>query len=200
MNVYTAIPTRGLVHAKTVESVLANTTDIHFVIGKPMPDCFNSIVQAGLEAEADYIWFVEEDNECPKGVLEALLSLDADIATLPYTVGGNHSHIYKRDNEILWCGLGCTLIKTDVFRALPAPWFEVNKHLNFDGDGFKVLELPPERVPGAWGGHDSYFFYCRTRPLGFKIKELTGWHGAHYRVKELPKLETNVGMYTITEL
>jgi hypothetical protein len=202
MIIKAVIPSRGLIHSKTMRGVLNNisSSDVIILDPLPMPDCFNAHVQAALDKRADFVWFVEEDNECPDGVLDALLELDTDIATLDYTVGGNNSHIYERDGEILWCGLGCTLIRSYVFEAIDKPWFEVDKHLNFDGDEFKVLQLPEEKVPGAWAGHDSHFFYTKCRPKGFHIKKLEGWHGEHYRVKEIPKLERNHGHYTIYSL
>jgi hypothetical protein len=203
MNVHAVLPTRGLIYAQTIKGIINNISTEHLTIiaGRPMPDCFNDAVHAGLDSGADYIWFIEEDNEIPDGVLQALLDLDADIATMHYRVGGGNSHIYKRGEEILWCGLGCTLFKRKVFEAIQEPWFECDKHLNFgSGTDMKIVNIPPETVGQKWGGHDSYFFYSKTRPKGFVIRQLAGWEGKHFRTKEIPKRELNNGYYTITSL
>lgn len=202
MNVKAVLPTRGLIYAKTIRGILNNidARDLIIIDSLPIPDCFNTGVRAALDAGAEYIWMVEEDNELPSGVLEKLVSLDADIATLDYPVGKGVSHIYERDGEILWCGIGCTLIKRGVFEAIQEPWFEVTKHLNFKDEGFEIVEVPQAVVGKRWGGHDSYFFYCKTRPLGFKIKKIEGMVGQHFRTKEIPKRELNNGHYTIYSL
>lgn len=204
MKVKAVLPTRGLIYAKTVKGLIKNISadDIIIIDSLPMPDCFNVGVQTALDQGADYIWMVEEDNELPDGTLESMLK-EAEkgekIITVDYTVGGNNSHIYKIDGEPAWCGIGCTLIAREVFENIPKPWFEVARHLNFSENGFTIKEIPKEVVGNKFGGHDSLFFYLKTRPLGYKIKVIEG-HFEHYRCKEVPKRELNNGHYNIYSL
>lgn len=205
MNIQVVLPSRGLIYARTMVGLLDNIDkeNINIVYEKKMPDCFNIGIRKALDSGADYIWMVEEDNELPEGILNALLEEARQghkIITMDYTVGGGNSHIYKIDGEPAWCGIGCTLIKREVFEAIEEPWFEVDKHLNFKDSGFEILELPEETVGNKFGGHDSLFFYMKARPKGFKIKVLEGWHGDHYRCEEVPKLEINNGNYNIYSL
>lgn len=201
MNIQAVLPTRGLIYAQTIQGLLENIgqENINIIIGKPMPDCFNQGVKQALSKGADYIWFVEEDNGLPRGTLDRMLAQKEKIVTIDYTVGGNNSHIYKQGPKILWCGLGCTLIAREVFENIPEPWFEVNKHLNFNGDGFDIVKIPDEVVGNKWAGHDALFFYTKTRPLGYTIKQIDG-HIDHYRCKEVPKRELNNGQYSIYSL
>lgn len=204
MKVCAVLPSRGLIYARTIKGLLENieAENIIIVEERPMPDCFNEGIKIALDRGAEYIWMVEEDNELPRGTLDALIQ-EADkgekIITVDYTVGGNNSHIYRKDGEPLWCGIGCTLIKREVFEAIQCPWFEVDKHLNFKDEGYEILQIPPENVGRKFGGHDSLFFYMKAWPLGYKIKVLNK-HLGHFRCKEMPKRELNNGQYTIYSL
>jgi hypothetical protein len=191
------IPTRGLIYAKTIRGVLRNIREPIIVDGLPIPDCFNSAVVAALINKPDYIWFVEEDNEVPEGVLSAFLKTKSDIITMDYPVAKGISHIHKNSSgEIDWCGLGCTLIHRRVFEAIDQPWFEVNILYNQNGD--EVI-VPEHRLKTGWGGHDTRFFK-KALNKGFKINVVEGFKGEHYRAEEIPKREMNNGFYTIKNI
>lgn len=204
MKVKAVLPTRGLIYAKTIKGLLENISgnDIIITDSLPMPDCFNVGVQRALDEGADYIWMVEEDNGLPGGTLDLLLeeaNKGEKIVTANYTVGGGNSHIYRINGKPAWCGIGCTLIAREVFENVPKPWFEVKRHLNFSENGFSIRAVPEEVVGNKFGGHDSLFFYMKTRPLGYKIKVIDE-HLEHYRCKEVPKRELNNGHYSIYSL
>jgi hypothetical protein len=200
--VVAVVPTRGLVYAKTMQGFLTNVYENNaeplIVDEKPMPDCFNSGVEQALERGAEYIWFLEEDNEAPPGVLKEMLRLQKPIVTLDYNVGGGVSHIHRDEGgKPLWCGLGCTLIRREVFERIEKPWFEVHRHFNQDG---KEIIIPKEVLGKKYGGHDVLFFNVKCREAGFDITVLEGKKGQHYRAKEIEKREMNNGMYTITTI
>lgn len=200
MHIEAVLPTRGLVYANTVIGLLENlpSDQITIVTGKKMPDCFNEGVEKAIDKGADYIWMVEEDNGLPRGVLDLLVEANGDIVTADYNVG-KQSHINRDGEDVLWCGLGNTLIKREVFEYIKKPWFETDKHLNYSDKGYKIVNVPKDQVDKKWGGHDALFFYTKTRPLGYKIKVIEGKYD-HYRCKEVPKRELNNGYYSISSL
>lgn len=196
------LPTRGLIYARTIRGVLRNLVgssgDLIIIDGLPMPDCFNNGIEQAIDSGADYIWMVEEDNGCPDQVLNKMLKEDKDIITIEYGVAGGASHV-QRDagGELIWCGIGCTLIKREVFESVPKPWFRVDmKRDHATGEWSK---WPDHQIPKKFGGHDVWFF-TQARQLGFKIDILADVKGSHFRAKELPKREMNHGTYTIYSL
>jgi hypothetical protein len=200
MHIEAVLPTRGLIYANTVVGLLDNISgdNITIITGKPMPDCFNEGIKTALSKGADYIWMVEEDNGLPRGILGKLVDKKAYIATADYNVG-KQSHINRQGDDILWCGVGNTLIKREVFEKIPEPWFEVDKHLNITDQGYELVDIPTDTVGQKWGGHDAIFFYTKARPLGYKIEVIDG-HYDHYRCEQVPKRELNNGQYNIYSL
>lgn len=203
--VITVVPTRGLIYAGTISSIHENLLENNLLLSsliigspRPMPDCFNQLVRDALAEDAEFIWFVEEDNEAPPGVLKAMLEEDVPYITLDYHVGKGVSHI-QRDarGEIIWTGLGCTLIKAEVFKALQDPWFEVNKRVSLNTG--KIEELDENSIKRGYGGHDV-LFGRKLRELSIPMSQLKGWFGRHFRALEIPKREINNGQYTITSL
>ena len=65
------IPSRGTIHSRTIETVMANVADAeragHVFCGLvlthdlPIPDCDEVVAQRGMDSGADALWFVEED-------------------------------------------------------------------------------------------------------------------------------------------
>lgn len=106
--------------------------------------------QRALDAGADWMLCVDSDNVLPRDALANLVSHDVDVCfgyyqaargaegqTCLYEPGGDYYDrpIRKetlhalRDGgrflvEVRGGGFGCVLIRADVFRRLPEPWFE----------------------------------------------------------------------------
>lgn len=204
MNIKCVIPTRGLIYAETIRGVLSNLRDTTgedpiFISGRPIPDCFNTGVRTALDAGATHVWFVEEDNEVKPGVLAEMIAQDNSIVTADYPVAKGVSHIHRdSDGEILWCGIGNTLISREVLDDIGYPWFRADMLRNHKTGEFK--KLPQHKVDKSFGGHDVLFF-TQARRAKHKIIALSPeWSGQHFRASELPKLETNNGCYTINSL
>lgn len=97
--------------------------------------CRNSLVKTVLNYDFTHVFFIDSDMFFPMTVLEDLLGCGVDIVGVPY-VGrklpavllGAPLHVADRDKtsgvvEAETMPSGMILIKTDVFRAIPAPWY-----------------------------------------------------------------------------
>lgn len=97
-------------------------------------------VSAGMEHDASHILFLDSDMSFPPDTLIRLLQRNKDIVGITYCQrrsprGLTHESLtsdYQMPTdpreevfEVKSLGFGCILIKTDVFRAIPRPWFKV---------------------------------------------------------------------------
>ncbi|MBO7685576.1 MAG: hypothetical protein J6V72_04290 [Kiritimatiellae bacterium] len=151
----------------------------------------NRIAADALNARYDYVLMVDNDISLPQDALKCLLEHDADVA-LGYYLNrysrgeGRYTTLYKtglgwrmyEDSELKELrdagkhaiavkggGLGCALIKTEVFEHLEFPWFEW-KDLGYeDGWAPSVYECS-DRFDS--GGEDIEF--CNAcRAAGIEI-------------------------------
>lgn len=190
------LPTRGLVFGQTMSSVFNNLGERKggFLIanGLPIPEAQNKLAEAALKTPHTHFWWVEEDVVIPPNTLNTMLGMDKDVVCVDYPVINGWSTIKKKDGEIRHCGLGCTLIKRQVFEKIPPPWFSIDKSL--DAKTGKVLDIPMK-----YGGHDI-FFGIKLREYKFKIHQLEGVECGHLRCEDINRREDNNGVYKIYSL
>lgn len=191
--------TRGLIFTEVEEALEKNLVGWPCQIFRTkdlvIPDSQNYLVDKALATNATHLLFVEEDNVMPDNALVNMMLLNADIACVDYGVSG-YSCLTKDKNtgEILWCGLGCTLIKREVFEALEKPYFRSDKAL--------LLNYWPEirwidAGKQAYGLQDIWFF-MKAREKGFIIKQLPG-ESKHLQLDQLGKREINNGLHQISQ-
>lgn len=199
-------PSRGLVHSRTVEAVMANIAEAvgHEFRGwrlshdLPIPDCDNDVAERGLATGADALWFVEEDTIPPSGALVASIAMleEFDVAAVDYPVGGDAWACINHDKSgaVRWCGLGSTLIHSRVFAALPRPWFTTDYVYVWRGDWApQRLEDDPA---GRYGLQDIHFSQM-VRDAGFRIGQVEGMVAGHAKLLELGAPLTNHGAHQI---
>lgn len=105
--------------------------------------------QRALDTDSDLLLFVDSDNVLPKDALRNLFSHGVDVCfgyyqglksaegvTCLYHLGDRYERRFTKDElralrsdgehlvEVRGGGMGCCLIRTDVFRRVPEPWFE----------------------------------------------------------------------------
>jgi len=191
------LPSRGLIFAEVEDSISKNLEKYNHKIYRsfnlPIPECQNMLVEQALADECKYLLFVEEDTVMPDGAMERLLLADADIACIDYAVSG-YSCITrdKNTNEILWCGLGCTLVKPEVFSKLEKPYFRSDKVLLLNS--WPNVEWVNAGAQ-AYGGQDIYFCMM-AREKGFRVKQVDG-ECKHLKLVELGRREINNGLHII---
>ncbi len=157
-----------------------------------IPDSFNELTEKAL-LDSDYLLFVEEDVVVPEGAIDNMMMEKGDIVAIDYGVN-EWSCITKYKGEILWCGLGCTLVKREVFEKLDKPFFRSDKALLLnDWPEIKWIDAGAQ----AYGGQDIYF--CMTaREKGFKIKQAWG-EARHLKLESLGRPEINKGIHSILD-
>jgi len=199
INIRVILPTRGLVFTEMLDALLGNlkgfTHKIYLSADRVIPDSQNYLIDQALHDNPTHLLFVEEDTVMPKNALAEMLLLDADIVCVDYGVGGwSCITKNKKTNEILWCGLGCTLIKKEVFDKLEKPYFRSDKALllNFWPD-VKWIDAGEQ----AYGLQDIWFF-MKAREEGFIIRQLPG-EAKHLQLDQLGKREINKGLHQISQ-
>ena len=199
MKIAICIASRGLIHSKTLESVCNNLRKgyrwrMFFTHDLPIPDAQNDLVARAMKWGATYLFFVEEDMFIPKHTLNRMLEEKKPIMAVDYPVGDKrYSCIARKKGEILWCGLGCTLIHRNVFDKIGKPWFETDKTVRITSeDPFEYVI--DEGIPYKYGGHDI-LFGVRAREKGVEISQLDGITAGHIKPVSSGKDGSNDGIH-----
>ena len=196
------IPTRGIIYTRCINSVLTGvpglTTDLILVSeGLKIPEAQNYLVKKGLSTSVDNFLMMEEDNVLPEGVFDKMVASDGDIVCVDYPVDNGTSTVCRKNGEILWCGLGCTLVRRHVFEQLSKPIFRTDQSLLITDLDKWEYEL--QDVPNKYGGHDILFgYYARLK--GFKITQVNGVESPHLRSDLFARNQNNAGFRNVYEL
>mgnify|MGYP001595506588 CR=1 FL=1 len=165
------LPTRGLIFSEVLQGVEENRknyeTELFISSNLPIPEAQNYLVaQALANSSITHLMMVEEDTVPPARTFEKLLQSDGDIVAIDYGVSGWSCIAKDKTGDILWCGLGCTLVKREVFEKLEKPWFRTDKTLRLND--WQWIDNPAK-----YGSLDIWFC-TKAREAGFKIKQLKG--------------------------
>ena len=200
MKIGVCLPTRGMVFSKTVQALEEQRINyditVYYSHDLPIPKGHNSLCEKALKDGNEYIFFLEEDVVIPTGTLEKLLAVHADIACIDYGVSGWSCITKNKEGEILWCGLGATLIHRRVFEALEMPYFRADMALHLPDMVWK--QLPEEYVKNRNYGNLDIWFFSKAKEKGFKIVQVEG-ECEHLQLVELGQKGINEGIHKITE-
>ncbi len=195
---FIAVCSRGLVHSRTAERI----TEIQHVWGwrplythnLPIPDAQNEITRECIELGAEWILFVEEDTVPPPLLLE-FMDPAALVQCVDYPLsGGNRSISFDDDQNVFFCGMGCLLVATDVFKKLPLPWFSTNCFTTGKDGHRKILQ--PTQGFKDYGGQDIAFCYA-LQQAGIPIHWIRNLEAGHLRVKSFGDAHSNRGCHHI---
>jgi len=158
------------------------------VRGKPVEEARELLAETALEHGARFLWFVDDDtipppNACRKLIYELEQDPLAMVCGGIYTARcdppspvvfqglGMGSYWRWKKGEVFECsgmGAGCMMIKTEIFKQLPKPWFK-----------FDIVESDDLKNPGHNISEDIYF--CEAvRREGYKILAHGGVLCDHY--------------------
>lgn len=192
------LPTRGLVFTRVEESLEEIRKDHEIRIYRshdlPIPEGHNLLTERALKDGCDYIWFVEEDTVPTAGSLERMLQADGDIVCTDYGVSGWSCVTRNTQGEILWCGLGCTLVNRRVFETLDQPYFRSDKSLRLND--WSWVDLPADYARSRGYGSLDIWFCWQARLKGFSITQVDG-ECDHLELIALGKRGSNNGLHQI---
>lgn len=182
------LASRGTMFSRTMESVFENTKGhnwkLYMAHGLPIPDCFNVPLKRALKDKCDWIWFVEEDMYIPKGTLKRMFELKQPIVTVDYgdKKSGKALILRNIDESVVFSGMGCLLVKADVFEKLSEPYFKPMVFWKIVEDNGDIrYEAHPEIKETGYGMQDIYFCWIVNK-LGYKIVELPQAKIGHQRL------------------
>lgn len=157
----------------------------------PIAQAQTEMVEQALEMGAQYILFIEDDTIPPPGALmelsrvletadELVMACGGIYTTrrnppepIVYMGPGKGAHWDWRLGDIFECwatGMGCTMIKMEVFKKMPKPWFVELKNI-------EEVRQYPELFPDAMedfsagrkaGVSSDLFFFTKLGKMGFK--------------------------------
>jgi len=191
------VPTLDICECDTFGSIYAQkipksiVTELVFMRGYEVSQARNRLVKLAIDENYDYLFFVDSDVVLESNHLEKLFALDVDIATgwyprkdksglleihkeasndLPYFIHYKIEEIKDKGIiEIFSCGLGCALIKMDVFKKMQnkdydAPIFNF-VHLYYSNDVEELNVKKGDRVEIS----EDINFCLSAKQLGYKI-------------------------------
>lgn len=198
MKIGIILPTRGLVFTKVEQAIeeMRGNCEIRVYRSNdlPIPDGHNNLARQALAEGCDRLFFIEEDTVPPPGALNSLLQADSDISCIDYGVSGWGCVTRNSKGEILWCGLGCTLVKREVFEKLSFPYFRADMTLRLND--WTWQKLPEQYIKTKQYGSLDIWFCYNARKLGFTIVQVDG-ECEHLQLIALGQRETNHGLHTI---
>lgn len=216
--IYIALPSRGLVFSRTMQSVIEGMQALNsigiatryvYTHDLPIPDCHNACVDKALQDPAcQKIFIIEEDMYIDPQAFVALATSDESIAVLQYNDrnGSPHGIIHKNQaGEIIWTGLGAVCIKREVFETLGSPYFTTHPRYGIkkkvDKAGVYISEFYELEgsEPYSYGGLDINF-YTRLRKLGYKIVCLPDYKAHQFELVQMGKPLDNQGIHTIRQV
>lgn len=168
------------------------------VHGYDVASARNYIANYALNNEYDAVLMIDSDTVPPDGALEMLLEGDYPIKVGTYIYGLNRSLTVAsrvdEENTLLYdesrlipaaevcsyngksvliggSGMGCALIKTDVFRRLPYPWFRWVTYDNGDELGEDCYFAELCRTGGVPMMLDSRVLCGHIKPQTLNVQE-----------------------------
>ena len=214
MKLAICIPTRGIITSRTVQAVQAMMRfaeqyrpdleilpEWYISHDRPIPHGHTYVVESALEDGADLVLLIEEDVIPPPHALEAMIKLlikGADWAFVDYplnVVARSGPNCYWRNEygEVVYTGMGCTLITRQVWETVDRPWFRTDKAAKIKRG---VLAFADQDV--AYGGFDIYFGY-KAFLHGFRLEVVPGMMCRHIKLAALGTPNSNDGLHVMEE-
>lgn len=199
------IPTRGIVFARTVQTMLRMPAQSPIVIvdGLPIPDSHNECIRKALKTDCTHIWFLEEDMELTdRGIAAMTMAAQTHpIVAMNYKITPTVYAVQYDHDKPLFAGFGCTIFERKIFeKDFTQPWLTDEYDVNILGTNpfrYKSVRRTIERP--VYGKFDVYFFIqCMEKNIPLYI--LPDFEATHLRMKSWERKMVNNGTHDIYEL
>jgi hypothetical protein len=135
---------------------------LFFEHGSILPQQRTNLVNSAISANCDEILWLDSDMVFPATIYNDLTQHRLDIVACTYmTRTAPHKNVAFVDSsdynlrleatsglhEVYAVGLGCMLVKTQVYKSLPKPWFQfqyLHRHNGYKGEDIVFCELAAE--------------------------------------------------------
>lgn len=226
------VPSRGLVFSRCMQSAIEGMQALNavgiatifcYTHDLPIPESHIACVEKALSNPAvDKIFFLEEDMYVDPQTFVALATSEHDIATVNYNDrNGSVNGIihYNEAREILWCGLGATVIRRKVFEDIGRPYFRTDHRYKSikkatpagpavtEHEEIEPRTIFNEETKKAEIVRDSYIyggldvdFYHRAREKGYKITCLPEYRAHQFVLVKLGEAYNNNGCHVIQQV
>lgn len=172
------VPLQWALNFKSMNPPINYNCDFNIVYGKEIGYARNKLAKAALERGCKYLFFLGDDVVAPPHSLRQLIyrmenTPEIDVvggvyvakadpaAPLVFKGNGQGSYWDWKIGEFFECtglGMDCTLIRTDVLKKIPEPWF-----LTVDTDSFV------DAKPAAESWTEDLYFCKKVTDIGGKI-------------------------------
>jgi len=210
------VPSRGLIFTRTMDSVIQGmqalnkigiATKFFTTWDLPIPDGHNATVELALQDPAvQKVIFIEEDMYISPEAFTLLATCDHQMATYQYNDKNGRPHgiiEFDEEGEVVWCGLGATMITRQLFEKVGKPYFNTKRRWKITreldpkkGKFVRSYEPLPHEAIDQYGGLDVDFCF-RVRKLGERIVCLKEHKAAHFQLLALGEPHRNNGCHEI---
>jgi len=142
------VPIGWAVNLQPLTLMPVNTNCTTFLVqGKHIDDARTELVERALGVDAEFIFFLDEDTQPPGNIIRRFfkrmqqqpfldvlggvyVSKSPDSYPLVFRSSGGGSFWNWRVGEsfpVTWLGTGSCMVRADVFKSLPQPWFKTTR-------------------------------------------------------------------------
>lgn len=199
------LPSRGLMHSRTLEELLRELEgfdyEIFFAHAKPIPQCFNDPTEEALaDPDVFALLFVEDDVIIPKGILKEMFNQNYPVVAMdyPFQQDGDSTVLHDPEGMAFWTGTGFMLVSRQILDQMEKPIWRTD--ITFDPFIDKdTIHFWPRKLDKIYYGLHDLRFGLLLYSAGVPILPLERT-GGQRKLKELGKPNTNNGAHEIYEL
>lgn len=210
-------PTRGTLFTRTAQCIFDGMAELSklgiaskFITTHdlPIPDGHNYCVETALSNPAvQKIFFIEEDMYIFPEAFVELATSEHDMVTLQYNDKNGRPHgiiEFDHTGQVVWCGLGATVIHRRVFEKVGKPYFNIKqrwKNIRRNVNGVVITEYEKVSIESIYqyGGLDVDFC-MRARKSGINIVCLPNHKAHHFQLIKLGEPHVNNGCHEIRQV